>query len=310
MNKELITIVIPVYNTAQYVKECIESLLHQTYSNIQIFCIDDGSDDNSKQVIEEIIKKDNRVSYYYKENGGAASARNKGINLFYKDNNSSLLAFIDSDDIVKEDYIEVLYNLLNEYDADVACLDMNELNDSEIGSKNKRLYTRQEVLYEYFKDRIFRESPVCKLFRKKTFETLRFPDGKHFEDTFITYKLLETFNNVAHINYYAYKIRMRENSLTRNTYSNDNYDKVEAGLEILNYYKNTEYEKLAYNKYLGIIFYFIIKTNKNKKTISKNEVAINEVKDVIRRKGFKDARLIFYPFILITKLNMIDKISI
>ena len=310
MNNELITIVIPVYNTAQYIKECIESLLCQTYTNIQIFCIDDGSSDNSKEVIEKIINKDNRVSYYYKENGGAASARNMGIDLFYKDNNSKLLAFIDSDDIVLNDYIETLYNLLNKYDADVACLDMNELEDKEIGSKQTRLYTRQEVLYEYFKDEIFRESPVCKLFRKKTFDSLRFPDGKHFEDTFITYKLLETFNNVAHINYYAYKIRMRDNSLTRNTYSNDNYDKVEASLEILDYYKDTEYEKLAYNKYLGVLFYFIMKTNKNKDKVSKNEVAIKEAKEVVRKNGFKDARLIFYPFIIATKLNMIGKINI
>ncbi len=310
MNNELISVVIPVYNTEQYVKECIESLLCQTYSNIQIICVDDGSSDNSRQVINEIIKKDNRVSYYYKENGGAASARNYGIDIFYKDDRTNLLAFIDSDDVVKDDYIETLYNLLNKYDADVSCLDMNELDDPEIGDKSTRLYTRQEVLYEYFKDEIFRESPVCKLFRKKTFETLRFPDGKHFEDTFITYKLLETFDNVAHINYYAYKIRMRDNSLTRNTYSDDNYDKVEAGLEILNYYKNTEYENLAYNKYLGIIFYFIMKTNKNKDKVSKNEIAIKEIKEVVKKNGFRNARLIFYPFILLTKLNMIGKISI
>lgn len=310
MNNELISVVIPVYNTEQYVKECIESLLCQTYSNIQIICVDDGSSDNSRQVINEIIKTDNRVSYYYKENGGAASARNYGIDIFYKDDRTNLLAFIDSDDVVKDDYIETLYNLLNKYDADVSCLDMNELDDPEIGDKSTRLYTRQEVLYEYFKDEIFRESPVCKLFRKKTFETLRFPDGKHFEDTFITYKLLETFDNVAHINYYAYKIRMRDNSLTRNIYSNDNYDKVEAGLEILNYYKNSEYENLAYNKYLGIIFYFIMKTNKNKDKVSKNEVAIKEIKEVVKKNGFKNARLIFYPFILLTKLNMIGKISI
>lgn len=310
MDKELITVVIPVYNTEQYIEECIDSLLCQTYKNIQIICIDDGSDDNSKEVIQKCIDKDNRVSYYYKTNSGAASARNMGIDIFYKDDNTNLLSFVDSDDIVKEDYIETLYDLLNKYDADVACLDMNELNDPEIGTKKTRLYTRQEVLYEYFKDEIFRESPVCKLFRKKTFETLRFPDGKHFEDTFITYKLLETFDNVAHINYYAYKIRMRENSLTRNTYSNDNYDKVEAGLEILNYYKGTEYENLAYNKYLGIIFYFIMKTNKNKDKVSKNEVAIKEVKDVVKKNGFKNARLIFYPFIIATKLNIIDKVSI
>ena len=301
MNNELISVVIPVYNTEQYVKECIESLLCQTYSNIQIICVDDGSSDNSRQVINEIIKTDNRVSYYYKENGGAASARNYGIDIFYKDDRTNLLAFIDSDDVVKDDYIETLYNLLNKYDADVSCLDMNELDDPEIGDKSTRLYTRQEVLYEYFKDEIFRESPVCKLFRKKTFETLRFPDGKHFEDTFITYKLLETFDNVAHINYYAYKIRMRDNSLTRNTYSDDNYDKVEAGLEILNYYKNSEYENLAYNKYLGIIFYFIMKTNKNKDKVSKNEVAIKEIKEVVKKNGFRNARLIFYPFILLTK---------
>ncbi len=310
MNPELITVVIPVYNTAQYVGECIESLLCQSYKNINIICVDDGSTDNSKEVIHDYVNKDKRVSYFYKENYGAASARNYGIDLFYKDENSNLLTFVDSDDIVKQDYVETLYNLLNQYNADVACLDMNELSDPEVGNKQTRLYTKQEVLYEYFQDRIFRESPVCKLFRKKTFDTLRFPDGKHFEDTFITYRLIETFKNVAHINYYAYKIRMRENSLTRNVYSNDNYDKVEAGLEIYDYYKKSEYENLAYNKYLGILFYFILKTNKNKNSVSKNRTAVDEAKEIVKKNGFKNAGIRFYPFILLTMLNLIDKVSI
>ena len=310
MMEELITVVIPVYNSAEYVGKCLDSILEQTYSNLKIICVNDGSTDNSQDVIKGYELKDSRVHCYIKENGGAASARNYGIDLFMNDDESEYLSFVDSDDEVEKDYIEVLYRIIKDYDADVATCDMKDIKDDTPSSKEIEILTRKETLEYYFKDLVFRESPVCKLFKKETFRELRFPDGKHFEDTFVTYKIIEMFDKIGHIKYYAYLVNMTPNSLTRSTYNNDNYDKVEAGLEIWNYYKGSEFERTAYNKYLGIIFYFIMKTNANKDKVDKNETAIKEVKEVVQRNGYKDAGLRFYPFILATKMNLIGSIKI
>ena len=307
---DIISIVVPVYNMQDYLSECLDSLLCQTYKDIKIICIDDGSKDNSKEIINDYIKKDNRVSYHYQDNGGAASARNHGIDMFMEDDSSNYLVFVDSDDIVEKDYVETLYKALIENNADVSSCDKKKFNDNTPSDMKTFVLDKRETLKCYFKNVVFLESPVCKLFKKETFKDLRFPNGKHYEDTFLTYKIIEKCNRIAHINYYSYLIRVRDNSLTRSSYSNYEYDKVEAGLEIFNYYKGSEFERLAYNKYLGIIYYFIIKTNKNKDKVSKNKVAIEEVKKLVKKNGFRQADLRFIPFIIATKFNYIHLISI
>lgn len=308
MNKQIVTIVVPVYSTEKYLGECLDSLLCQSYESIEIICINDGSTDNSQKVIDEYIKKDNRISSYLINNSGAASARNKGIDVFIERNKSDYITFVDSDDTVENDYIEVLYEGLNKYNADVATCNLYRYK-GERGSKNTHLYSKDEAIYNYFQDKVFYESPCCKLLKKDTVKTVRFNDGKHFEDTFICYRLLNVLNNVAYVDYAGYNVRAREDSTTRLEYSDYNYHKVEAGLEIYNNYKNTRFEKLAYNKYLGIIYYFILKTNAISHKVSKNSVAISEIEELIKKNGFKNAKPKFYPFIVLTKLKLLKLIK-
>ncbi|MBR3251128.1 MAG: glycosyltransferase family 2 protein [Erysipelotrichaceae bacterium] len=307
---DIITIVVPVYNTYDYLDKCLDSLIYQTYKDLKIICVDDGSTDNSKEIIDSYIVKDNRISYVYQENGGAAAARNHGIDLFVKDESSEYIIFVDSDDIVENDFVETLYNTLKEYDADIATCNMKPYGDKTQGNKETSVYNRQEVLVLYFKDQVFLETPVCKIYKKKMFDEIRFPDGKHYEDTFATYKFIEKTDKVSHIDYYSYQFVIREGSLTHSDYSDYEYDKVEAGREIADYYKNTDFERISYNKYLGILFYFIIKTNKNRNKVNKNEVALNEAKEIVNKNGFRQADLRFIPFIIATKLNLLRFISI
>ena len=306
----MITIVVPVYNTHDYLGKCLDSLISQTYEDIRIICVDDGSTDESRSLIESYVKKDSRISYVYQENSGAAAARNRGIDLFMDDERSDYIIFVDSDDFVEKDHVETLYDTLKKYDADVATCDMRLENEKTYSDMETQVYNRDETLKLYFKDQMFRETPVIKIYKKKMFNELRFPSGMHYEDTFETYRFIEILDKAAHINYYSYNVVIRDNSLTHSEYSDYEYDKAIAGLEIYNYYKGTDYEYLAYNKYLGILFYFIIKTNKNKDKVSKNEVALKEAKEIVRNNGFKNARLVFYPFIIATKLNFIDKVRI
>ena len=112
-SNELISIVIPIYKVEQYLRRCIDSVICQTYKNIEIILIDDGSPDNCGKLCDEIKKKDNRIKVIHKSNGGLSDARNCGINIA----TGKYITFIDSDDYVTEDYIEYMYRLLSQEKA-------------------------------------------------------------------------------------------------------------------------------------------------------------------------------------------------
>lgn len=309
MNNETIGIVVPVYNTQNYVKECIDSILKQSYEDYKLILVDDGSYDNSLSVIKEI--KDNRIIIININHAGVSHARNIGIDYCLNDSSIKYITFIDSDDTIENDYLECLYNTKIEYCVKTSCCFIRRYDDRQnIGTYNKRLFSKKEILYNYFEDKIFFESPCLKLMDKEIFSDLKFEEGKHFEDTYICYKIIEKNDSIAYIDYYGYNNREREGSAVRSEYSNYNYDKVAASFEIYKYYENTEFAKLAYNKYLGSLIYFILKTNSNKKSISKNVFALRELKNLINENGLKDMKIKFIPFIILTKIGLIDKISI
>ena len=108
--KKLISVVLPIYNVENYIEKCMESVLNQTYKNIEIILVDDGSPDNCPIICDQYVKEDNRVKVVHKENGGLSDARNAGIKVA----NGDYITFIDSDDYVDKDYVEFLYNTIEE----------------------------------------------------------------------------------------------------------------------------------------------------------------------------------------------------
>ena len=116
MQKPLISIIIPVYNAEKYLPNCLDSVINQTYKNLEIILVDDGSTDKSSEICDEYAQKDFRIKLIHKENGGVSSARNAGLALVSGD----YIAWVDSDDFVAPDYIEYMYKLLKEYDADIS----------------------------------------------------------------------------------------------------------------------------------------------------------------------------------------------
>ena len=114
MGNELISIVVPIYNVEKYLRQCLDSILDQTYEHFECLLINDGSPDNSADICKEYVDKDARFHYFEKENGGLASARNFGI----KYSKGKYITFIDSDDWVESDYLEVLYSKIKEYNTD------------------------------------------------------------------------------------------------------------------------------------------------------------------------------------------------
>ena len=113
---EKITVIVPVYNVEHYLDKCLDSVIKQTYKNIEIIVVNDGSTDNSGEICQEYAQKDNRIVYIEKENGGLSDARNAGLDQM----TGSYVTFVDSDDWIEQDYVETLYQKITEYQADIA----------------------------------------------------------------------------------------------------------------------------------------------------------------------------------------------
>lgn len=114
--EELISVIVPVYNVEKYVEKCVESIINQTYKNIEIILVDDGSTDNSGKIIDNISLKDNRIKVIHKENGGLSDARNAGLDIC----NGKYIGFVDSDDSIHKKMYEILYKNIKEYSANIS----------------------------------------------------------------------------------------------------------------------------------------------------------------------------------------------
>ena len=123
-SRELISIIVPIYNTDCYLRQCLDSIINQSYKNFEVLLINDGSVDDSVMICKEFAEKDSRICYFEKENGGVSSARNLGL----KNVKGNYITFVDSDDWVEENYLEVLYNALKENEVDISISAHNYFN--------------------------------------------------------------------------------------------------------------------------------------------------------------------------------------
>ena len=196
-NKDLISIIIPVYNVELYLEKCLDSIINQTYKNIEILLVDDGSKDNSGKMCDEYAKKDNRIKVIHKENGGLSSARNCGI----KNSNGKYLTFVDSDDIIELDMIESLYHLMNKYDSEIVISNIKNVFDGIIKKEKEtdeiRVLNNIEVLEEMLYGDAYYISACGKLFKKELFENVEFPLNKVYEDVGTMYKLYDLSNKIV-----------------------------------------------------------------------------------------------------------------
>lgn len=220
---EKITVIVPVYNVEHYLDKCLDSLINQTYKNLEIIVINDGSTDNSGEICQEYAQKDNRIIYIEKENGGLSDARNVGLDKM----TGSYVTFIDSDDWVELDYVEILYKKIIEYQADISVGNYYSYNeDEEIyyfhiygNSYYEKVYDNVSIfenLYESQEMKSFALISACgKLYKAKLFDYLRFDKGKLGEDGYFNQKMYLSVNKVVYLNKGLYAYRQRSGSITK-----------------------------------------------------------------------------------------------
>ena len=227
-----ISIIVPVYNVEDYIKECLDSLVAQTCKDVEIVIVDDGSKDGSIVICEEYAKKYSNIRIYQKENGGLSDARNYGIKVA----DAEYLMFVDSDDTLTPDACEVLLKVIEEQNADISIGELYREGPNKIGTEVK-MYEPTEALAEILRETSFSTSACGKLFRKELFEKVEFPKGMLFEDFGTVYKLFFEAERIAYIPHDLYFYRVRENSITTQRFTTRKMDLFKIADEIDAYIK-------------------------------------------------------------------------
>ncbi|KJQ75652.1 glycosyl transferase family protein [Streptococcus mitis] len=218
-----ITVIVPVYNVENYLRKCLDSIITQTYKNIEIIVVNDGSTDASGQICQEYAQKDNRIIYIEKENGGLSDARNVGLDKM----TGSYVTFIDSDDWIEQDYIETLYKKIVEYQADIAVGNYYSYNEDEEtyyfhiygDSYYEKIYDNISIFENLYESQEMKSFALIsawgKLYKAKLFDYLRFEKGKLGEDGYFNQKMYLSVNKVVYLNKGLYAYRQRSGSITK-----------------------------------------------------------------------------------------------
>lgn len=222
MNKTC-AIIVPVYNTEKYISRCLDSIISQTYKELEIIVVNDGSVDGSEDIVKRFCEKDERIKYIYKENGGAASARNLGLDSIQ---NSLYVTFVDSDDYIHEDYIKRLVYVMEQTDSDVSVCGYRRENRNIFCDEKESVtvYGKSEIGKEIFVNRTVGLYTFSKLFKSDMVKNLRFLNGRINEDDLFMTELFSKSNKTAVLRAPLYYYTVNENGVTYSKYDKRQID--------------------------------------------------------------------------------------
>lgn len=248
---ELISVIVPVYKVEEYIEECVYSLIKQTYQNLEIVLVDDGSPDTCPSICERFAREDRRIKVFHKKNGGLSDARNYGTQYASGD----IVMYVDSDDFVESDIIEKLYNQMHLNGADVAISCHDETNNVCAYDKldgNVIVGTGMEILMVMLKD--FSWSAWGKLFRKSILSSRPFVKGILYEDFECIPKLMLNAKKAVLLKQPLYHYRVRENSIMANSKKGFALDYISIAKGNINYFARFESPAEKRDELLGLLF--------------------------------------------------------
>lgn len=294
MEKELITVIVPVYNVEKYLGKCIESIIEQTYKNLEIILVDDGSPDNCPFICDLYAQKDKRVRVIHKTNGGLSDARNEGLNAA----NGEYVAFIDSDDYIHVNMIEKLYCAIKAYDADVSLCNylyvdenyhsIDELN--RITPIKNEVLSCEQVIEKLFENKHWYYSVAWnKLYKRGIFDKLQFPKGRLFEDAYIAHHVFGKCKRIVSISDVLYFYLQRADSIMgyfrNNTFFiEQDLIKCDFYLDRMHYLQSIHLERYAAKAYeRAIMLYYEICLSPSEETKRKECNVITSIKYEVRK---------------------------
>lgn len=266
-----VVVVIPVYNVENYLTDCVNSVLNQTYKKIIVILVDDGSKDTSGKICDDYKNKDERIIVIHKVNGGLSSARNAGIQWTIDNKLGEWICFIDSDDWVHPQYVEALLFAAKKYNSPVSVCQYAEYQertfeydlysniDSELWSSEDAFTLRKNAPIA------FAVNKLCKL---ECFSELRFPEGKYFEDLFTTYKIILPLKTVPVVDLPLYFYYRNLNGIVHSKWTDKHLDFYEAHYEYVEFIFNNKYTSSAFlEKALEQLVFVLYDGYKKVKTI-------------------------------------------
>ena len=306
---EKISVIVPVYNVEQYLERCVDSIINQTYTNLEIILVNDGSTDNSGKLCDELAKKDERIRVIHKENGGLSDARNRGI----EEAESDLVGFIDSDDYIDNDMYEILLKNLNNTDADLSMCALydvyNNTPEAQVTNKETWKLSSEQAIKMVMEAKILSVTAVNKLYRKSLFSDLKFEVGKIAEDAFIMVKLLDKCKKIVATNekknYYVH----REISMTTQKFSTKFLNVIEAYEQNRNIIleKYPKLKDVAQTRMSWAYFYvldrLLLDDNYNDKELENNLISYlkDHRKDILNDPLFTKGRKIGFIALLLNR---------
>ncbi len=238
----LVSVVVPIYNVEKYLQKCLTSIRSQTYKNLEILLINDGTQDNSLAICNENAKEDDRIKVISQKNGGLSKARNTGL----KKASGEYICFIDSDDFVDEHYVEYMLKNIIENNSDICACDFYYINENEDTwskniVKNKQEFTNIEAICDILSEKQTTEVMAWnKLYKRSLFidNDITFPVGKLHEDNFTTYKLYYFSKKVTLVNDKLYYYLQRNNSIMSQNFNTKRLEILNAVKEARKFFKD------------------------------------------------------------------------
>ena len=295
----LVSIIIPIYNVEKYLEKCIKSIINQTYRNLEIILINDGSTDESANICEKYKNQDNRIVFINKKNGGAASAKNEGLKVAKGD----YITFVDSDDFIELDMIEYMVNTIKKYNSDIVQCNFTNLY------KNTEKFKQDKIIEQKITSKDFLELFLTKwdsslfwnkLFKREVIENIFFKEGRCIDDEFFTYKCVINSKNIVTSNKIVYNYRMRKSGVMKSESSQKQilkdridylYERYELVTQIYEDLDDIFLENL-------LTYYLIISSNhyidknildymKNKLKLIKGKIIVSHINIIIKVKIIK-----------------------
>lgn len=235
----MISIIVPVYRVEEYIKECIDSILAQTYTDLEIILVDDGSPDNCGNICEDYSKKDERIKVIHKSNGGLSDARNAGI----KAAKGEYIGFVDSDDWIEPNMYETLYKACSTNNADIAiCGFYRDYTDKSIACVkfNNEIITGDDAVKKLIDGSQIQDHAWAKLYKTELWDNIDYPVGKNYEDVRTTYKTFIRAKRVCTVNKALYHYRQRAGSISKAGLDSNKLEWLDAVYEQAGFLRNND----------------------------------------------------------------------
>ena len=276
----IISVIVPIYNVEEYLEECLESIQNQTYTNIEVIMINDGSTDGSKEICERFCQQDNRFKLVTQENQGASVARNRGV----KESNGDYIMFVDSDDVVKDNIVEVLLSYMKT-DVDIVECKSTRCKEELFENNPVNIIFEGESTEAIIKSIEYKEIKYCpftKLYRRELVEKVPFLEGVIYEDVYTGINFLRYIRKMIVLDLNGYYYRVRTNSVMTTSFNKKNLDIFPVGKKLIESFDDNEYLL----PYIGYFIFYLSLSHYQRDGITKVSPYFDIYENFIRDCAF------------------------